>query len=84
MTTLALTSVDTRHAATASGFNGALSRAGSLSAIAMLGGVLQRSGGELIQGFHAAMLVSAVACLVAALSAMAIPPAAEPDPEFGL
>jgi MFS family permease len=84
MTTLVLTSVDTLHAATASGFNGAISRAGSLSAIALLGGVLQRSGGELIHGFHMAMVVSAAACVVAALAAFSIAPTSDPDPVFGL
>jgi MFS family permease len=84
MTTLVLTSVDTLHAATASGFNGALSRAGSLSAIALLGGVLQRSGGDLIHTFHMAMLVSAAACVVAALAAFSIAPTSDPDPVFGL
>jgi MFS family permease len=84
MTTLVLTSVDTLHAATASGFNGAVSRAGSLSAIALLGGVLQRSGGDLIHGFHMAMVVSAAACVVAALAAFSIAPTSDPDPVFGL
>jgi MFS family permease len=84
MTTLVLTSVDTLHAATASGFNGAISRAGSLSAIALLGGVLQQSGGDLIRGFHMAMVASAAACVVAALAAFSIAPMSDPDPVFGL
>jgi MFS family permease len=84
MTTLVLTSVDAVHAATASGFNGAISRAGSLFAIALLGGVLQRSGGDLIRGFHMAMVVSALACVVAALAAFSIPPTVDPDPEISL
>jgi MFS family permease len=79
MTTLVLTSVDAEHASTASGFNSAVSRAGSLSAIALLGHVLQMSGMELIQDFHKAMLASAVACVVAALAAASIVP--EPVPE---
>jgi predicted MFS family arabinose efflux permease len=74
MTTLVLTSVDAGHAATASGFNSAVSRAGSLSAVALLGGVLQKSGTELIGGFHMAMLVSAAACVVAVAAALAIAP----------
>jgi MFS family permease len=82
MTTLVLTSVDSLHAATASGFNGAVSRAGSLAAIALLGGVLQYSGADLISGFHMAMMGSAVACLVAALAAFSI--AATNEPAFGL
>jgi MFS family permease len=84
MTTLVLTSVDTLHAATASGFNGAVSRVGSLSAIALVGGVLQKSGGDLIRGFHMAMVASAAACVIAALAALSIPPAPDPDPLFGL
>jgi MFS family permease len=84
MTTLVLTSVDGLHAATASGFNGAVSRAGSLAAIALLSGVLQRSGEDLIRGFHAAMMVSAAACLAAALAAFSIATTREPDPAFGL
>jgi MFS family permease len=84
MTTLVLTSVDSLHAATASGFNGAVSRAGSLAAIALLGGVLQHSGVDLVRGFHAAMIASAAACLVAALAAFSIAATSEPDPAFGL
>jgi MFS family permease len=84
MTTLALTSVDVFHAATASGFNSAMSRVGSLSAVALLGDVLQRSGTDLIRGFHVAMVVSAATCIIAALTAFSIPPAPDPDPAFGL
>jgi predicted MFS family arabinose efflux permease len=80
MTTLVLTSVDALHAATASGFNSAVSRAGGLAAIALLGSVLQRSGAELVGGFHLAMLASAVACIVAAIAAFSIAPASEVDP----
>jgi MFS family permease len=84
MTTLVLTSVDASHAATASGFNGAVSRAGSLLAIALLGGVLQRSGGDLILSFHVAMLASSVACVAAALAAFSIASTPDPNPVFGL
>jgi MFS family permease len=72
LTTLVLTSVDRGHAATASGFNSAISRAGSLAAIALLGGVLQQAGGDLIHSFHAAMLISTGACFLAALTALGI------------
>jgi MFS family permease len=74
MTTLVLTSVDASHAATASGFNSAVSRAGSLAAVALLGSVLRHSGAELIGGFHEAMLISAVACTVAVIAAFSIAP----------
>jgi hypothetical protein len=84
MTTLVLTSVDSLHAATASGFNGAMSRAGSLAAIALLGGVLQQSGANLLHGFHVAMMACAGACFIAALAAFSIAAAGEPDPAFGL
>jgi MFS family permease len=79
MTTLVLTSVDANHAATASGFNSAVSRAGSLTAVALLGNILQRSGVALIDGFHQAMLVSAAACIVAALAGFSIAPPPEAD-----
>lgn len=79
MTTLVLTSVDALHAATASGFNSAISRAGALAAVALLGGVLQQSGADLIDAFHTAMAVSAVACVVAALAAFSIAATTEPD-----
>jgi MFS family permease len=84
MTTLVLTSVDALHAATASGFNSAVSRAGGLAAIALLGSILQRSGADLIGGFHLAMLASAFACIVAAMAAFSIAPASEPDPASDL
>jgi MFS family permease len=74
MTTLVLTSVDEGHAATASGFNSAVSRAGSLAAVALLGNVLQYSGASLIDGFHKAMLISAAACIVAVIAAFSIAP----------
>lgn len=83
MTTLVLTSVDALHAATASGFNSAVSRAGGLAAIASLGSILQRSGADLVGGFHLAMLASAAACIVAAMAAFSIAPALEPDPASG-
>jgi MFS family permease len=84
MTTLVLTSVDNLHAATASGFNGAMSRAGSLAAIALLGGVLQQSGANLIYGFHIAMMACAGACFIAALAAFSIAATGEPNSAFGL
>ena len=74
MTTLAITSVDTAHAATASGFNGALSRAGAMAAVALLGSVLQGGGQGLISHFHTAMGVCAAACVVACVVALFIPP----------
>jgi MFS family permease len=52
LTTLVLTSVESDRAETASGVNSAVSRAGSLFAIALLGGVLQQGGPQLFAGFH--------------------------------
>lgn len=74
MTTLVLTSVDEQHAATASGFNSAVSRAAQLSAVALLGGIFELSGSELVERFHVAMFAAAAACLVAGAAAASIAP----------
>src|SRR6516225_6718634 len=64
LTTLVLTSVESDRAGTASGINSAVSRAGSLFAISLLGGVLQH-GPQLLSGFHVATAVAAAACVLA-------------------
>ncbi|MGY4406476.1 MFS transporter [Bradyrhizobium sp. USDA 3315] len=74
LTTLVLTSVESDRAGTASGVNSAVSRAGSLFAIALLGGVLQQGGSALFSGFHIAMAVAAVACVLATLAVFIIEP----------
>ena len=74
LTTLVLTSVESDRAGTASGVNSAVSRAGSLFAIALLGGVLQQGGPQLFSGFHMAMAVAAVACVLATLAVFIIEP----------
>ncbi len=79
LTTLVLTSVESDRAGTASGVNSAVSRAGSLFAIALLGGVLQRGGPELFSGFHMAMTVAAVACVLATLAVFIIEPGPHVD-----
>nr|WP_249128348.1 MFS transporter [Bradyrhizobium lablabi] len=79
LTTLVLTSVEPDRAGTASGVNGAVSRAGSLFAIALLGGVLQQGGPQLFAGFHMAMVAAAVACLLAALAVFIIEPGPHVD-----
>ncbi|MGY2849650.1 hypothetical protein BSN85_05200 [Bradyrhizobium brasilense] len=79
LTTLVLTSVEPDRAGTASGVNGAVSRAGSLFAIALLGGVLQQGGPQLFQGFHMAMAVAAVACVLATLAVFIIEPGPHVD-----
>jgi EmrB/QacA subfamily drug resistance transporter len=80
LTTLVLTSVDSDRAGTASGVNSAISRAGSLFAIALLGGVLQQGGPQLFSRFHMAVAVAAVACLLATLAVFIIEPG--PQVEF--
>jgi MFS family permease len=81
LTTLVMTSVGSAHAATATGFNGAISRAGSLAGVALLGNVLQLSGHALVLSFHVTMVGCALACLVAALATGAIDVSSEPDPD---
>ncbi|HEX9169322.1 MAG TPA: MFS transporter [Roseiarcus sp.] len=79
LTTLVLTSVESDRAGTASGVNGAVSRAGSLFAIALLGGVLQRGGPQLLSGFHMATAAAAVACVLATLAVFIIEPGPHVD-----
>ena len=79
LTTLVLTSVEFDRAGTASGVNSAVSRAGSLFAIALLGGVLQQGGPELFSGFHVAMAVAAVASVLATLAVFIIKPGPHVD-----
>jgi EmrB/QacA subfamily drug resistance transporter len=79
LTTLVLTSVEFDRAGTASGVNSAVSRAGSLFAIALLGGVLQQGGPQLFSGFHMAMGVAAVACVLATLAVFIIEPGPHVD-----
>ena len=79
LTTLVLTSVESDRAGIASGVNSAVSRAGSLFAIALLGGVLQQGGPQLFSGFHMAMAIAAVACLLATLAVFIIEPGPHVD-----
>ena len=79
LTTLVLTTVASDRAGTASGVNSAVSRAGSLVAIALLGGILQQDGPELFSGFHMAMAVAAVVCVLATLSVFIIEPGPHVD-----
>jgi hypothetical protein len=65
-----LGSVEERHTGTASGFNSAVARTGSLIATALLGAVLAKEGAGLIRGFHDAMIVSAVAAGFASVTAL--------------
>jgi predicted MFS family arabinose efflux permease len=79
LTTLILTSVESDRAGTASGVNSAVSRAGSLLAIALLGGVLQQGGPELFSRFHMAMAAAAIACVFATLAVFMIEPGPHVD-----
>jgi MFS family permease len=79
LTTLVLTSVESGRAGTASGVNSAVSRAGSLFAIALLGGVLQQGGPQLFSGFHMAMAVAAAASVLATLAVFIIEPGSHVD-----
>src|ERR1700742_2262290 len=74
LTTLVLTSVESDRAGTASGVNSAVSGAGALFAIALLGGVLQQGDSQLFSGFHMAMTVAAAACVLATLAVFMIEP----------
>ena len=72
LTTAVLSSVDARHTGSASGFNSAVARTGGLVATALLGAVLAARGDSLLAAFHGAMIVGAVSCAAAALSAFAL------------
>lgn len=72
LTTAVLTSVDSRHTGSASGLNSALARAGGLIATALLGAVLAAKGQALVQGFHAALVVGAIAAAGAGASAFVL------------
>ena len=71
LTSTVLASVDNRHGGTASGLNSAVARTGGLIATALLGAVLVRQGEALVAGFHAALLVGAIASAAAGLTAWA-------------
>jgi EmrB/QacA subfamily drug resistance transporter len=79
LATLVLTSVDPDRAGTAAGINSAVSRAGGLLAVALLGGVLQQREPKLTVGFQASMAISAAVCVLAALAALVIEPGPHVD-----
>jgi predicted MFS family arabinose efflux permease len=79
LTTLVLTSVDPDRAGTAAGVNSAVSRAGSLLAIALLGGVLRQGGPQLFAGFHMAMGAASIACVLATLAVFIVEPGPHVD-----
>jgi EmrB/QacA subfamily drug resistance transporter len=69
LTTAVLSSVDARHAGSASGFNSAIARAGGLIAVALLGSVLSLEGAPLVAAFHLVTIVGAGVCIAASISA---------------
>ena len=71
LTTAVLSAVDEHHVGTASGLNSAVSRAGGLIVVALVGVVLSRTGAALIAGLHAAAFAGAGLALVSSLTAFA-------------
>ncbi|UAK26452.1 MFS transporter [Sphingomonas nostoxanthinifaciens] len=69
LTTAVLSSVDDRHTGTASGFNSAVARTGGLIATALCGAVLSRTGGALVDAFHAAAIVAAILAVASGITA---------------
>jgi EmrB/QacA subfamily drug resistance transporter len=69
LTTAVLASVDARHTGSASGLNSAVARTGGLVATALLGGVFSAAGPHLIEGFHIAAAIGALASVGAAAAA---------------
>jgi MFS family permease len=67
LTSTVLISVDPEHTGMVSGFNSALSRAGGLFGVSLLGAVLSQKGEALLGPFAVAMIIGAA---VAALSAL--------------
>jgi predicted MFS family arabinose efflux permease len=72
LTASLLGSVDPKHTGMASGFNSAVARIGGLIATALLGVVLSRQGGQLIGGFHSALVASAIVGGAASLTAITL------------
>jgi EmrB/QacA subfamily drug resistance transporter len=78
LTTAVFASVDSRHTGSASGLNSAVARTGGLVATALLGGVLGATGPDLVNGFHAAAMVCALASVAASGSAFFLITAGKP------
>jgi EmrB/QacA subfamily drug resistance transporter len=71
LTTAVLSSVDERHAGTASGFNSAIARTGGLIATALAGSVIAQSGPTLVAAFQTAALIGAGLALGSGAAAFA-------------
>ncbi|HEU5481676.1 MAG TPA: MFS transporter [Sphingomicrobium sp.] len=69
LTSSVLASVDSEHTGMVSGFNSALSRAGGLVGVALLGAVLANEGRALLGPFTIAMFVCAVVAAIAGVVA---------------
>lgn len=59
LTTAVLSSVEDGYAGTASGFNSAIARTGGLIATALAGGVIARTGADLVEAFRSAAMIGA-------------------------
>ncbi len=66
LTSAVMSAVEDRFTGTASGLNNAISRAGGLVAVALMGGVLSLSGAALFDGFHMSVIAMATAAGLAA------------------
>lgn len=69
LTSTVLVSVDSEHTGMVSGFNSALSRAGGLLGVALLGAVLAGTGQALLGPFAIALVIGAVVAALAGLAA---------------
>jgi EmrB/QacA subfamily drug resistance transporter len=69
LTTAVLSSVDSRHVGSASGFNSAVARTGGLIATALIGSVLSANGPALLSAFGIAAVAGAASCVAASLAA---------------
>ncbi|MDR6660841.1 EmrB/QacA subfamily drug resistance transporter [Tardiphaga robiniae] len=77
LTTAVLSSVDMKHAGSASGFNSAVARTGGLIATSLLAAVMTSEGDAYMRSFDVALVAAAVACLAASLIAFTM---LEPKP----
>jgi EmrB/QacA subfamily drug resistance transporter len=85
LTSAVLSSVDASHTGSASGLNTAVARVAGMIATALLGGVLGLRGAALIGGFHAAIVVCALAAVGAAgCAALLISGGRAPDVNRGV
>jgi EmrB/QacA subfamily drug resistance transporter len=80
LTTTVLSSVDSRHTGTASGFNSAIARTGGLITTALAGAVMAETGARLTGTFHVAAIAGAILAISAGLIALiTVPSRAKED-----